>query len=79
MLDLEDFLISSTIMPLGSLLFVVFCSHKSGWGWKSFIEEADTGKGMKFPSWLRVYVKWILPVIIGAIFIKGYWDIFSKL
>ena len=78
-LDLEDFLISSTIMPLGSLLFVVFCSHKSGWGWKSFIEEADTGKGMKFPSWLRVYVKWILPVIIGAIFIKGYWDIFSKL
>ena len=78
-LDLEDFLISSTIMPLGSLLFVVFCAHKSGWGWKSFIGEADTGKGMKFPSWLRVYVKWILPVIIGVIFIKGYWDIFSKL
>ena len=78
-LDLEDFLISSTIMPLGSLLFVIFCAHKSGWGWKSFIGEADTGKGMKFPSWLRVYVKWILPVIIGVIFIKGYWDIFSKL
>ena len=78
-LDLEDFLISSTIMPLGSLLFVVFCTHKSGWGWKNFIGEADTGKGMKFPSWLRVYVKWILPVIIGVIFIKGYWDIFSKL
>ena len=78
-LDLEDFLISSTIMPLGSLLFTVFCAHKCGWGWDDFIKEADTGKGMKFPSWLRIYVKWILPFIIGIIFIKGYWDIFSKL
>ena len=78
-LDLEDFLISSTIMPLGSLLFVIFCSHSCGWGWDNFIKEADAGKGMKFPSWLRTYVRWILPVIIGAIFIKGYWDIFSKL
>ena len=78
-LDMEDFLISSTIMPLGSLLFAVFCAHKCGWGWNGFIKEADTGKGMKFPSWLRIYVKWILPLIIGIIFIKGYWDIFSKL
>ena len=78
-LDLEDFLISSTIMPLGSLLFVLFCAHRRGWGWEGFIREADAGKGMKFPSWLRIYVRWILPVIILAIFIKGYWDIFSKL
>ena len=78
-LDLEDFLISSTIMPLGSLLFVIFCSHKCGWNWKNFIAEADEGQGIKFPSWLRVYIRWILPVIILAIFLKGYWDIFSKL
>ena len=78
-LDLEDFLISSTIMPLGSLLFVIFCSHRCGWGWKNFIKEADEGKGVKFPSWLRVYVRWILPIVIIAIFAKGYWDIFSKL
>ena len=78
-LDLEDFLISSTIMPLGSLLFAIFCAHRSRWGWDGFIKEADTGKGLRFPSWLRVYVKWILPFIIGIIFIKGYWDIFSKL
>ena len=78
-LDLEDFLISSTIMPLGSLLFVIFCAHRFGWGWDGFIKEADTGKGLRFPAWLRVYVKWILPFIIGIIFIKGYWDIFSKL
>ena len=76
-LDLEDFLISSTIMPIGSLLFVLFCSHKSGWGWKNFIAEADEGDGVKFPSWLRFYVKWILPIVVAIIFIKGYWDIFS--
>ena len=78
-LDLEDFLISSTIMPLGSLLFVIFSSHKCGWGWNSFIREADEGKGVRFPSWLRVYIRWILPALIIAIFLKGYWDIFSKL
>ena len=76
-LDLEDFLISSTIMPLGSLLFVIFCSHRSGWGWKNFVAEADTGEGIRFPSWLRFYVRWILPVIVVCIFAKGYWDIFS--
>lgn len=78
-LDLEDFLISSTIMPIGSLLFVIFCSHKSGWGWKNFIEEADAGKGIKFPSWLRVYIRWILPIVIAIIFLKGYYDIFSAM
>ena len=78
-LDLEDFLISSTIMPLGSLLFVIFCAHRRGWGWKNFIKEADEGKGIKFPLWLRVHVKWILPVIIAFIFIKGYQDIFSAM
>ena len=78
-LDLEDFLISSTIMPLGSLIFTVFCAHRCGWGWDGFIAEADTGKGLKFPPWLRIYVKWVLPFIIGIIFIKGYWDIFSKI
>ncbi len=78
-LDLEDFLISSTIMPLGSLLFVLFCSRRSGWGWEAFIREADSGEGVKFPSWLRIYVRWILPVIIAVIFAKGYWDIFSRL
>ncbi len=78
-LDLEDFLISSTIMPLGSLLFVIFCSHKCGWGWRNFIAEADEGQGMKFPSWMKGYVRWVLPAIVAVIFIKGYWDIFSAL
>jgi NSS family neurotransmitter:Na+ symporter len=77
-LDLEDFLISNTIMPLGSLLFVLFCAHRIGWGWKNFIAEADEGQGLKFPSWMRQYVRWVLPLIIIGIFMKGYWDIFVK-
>ena len=78
-LDLEDFLISSTIMPIGSLLFVLFCSRRSGWGWDGFIGEADSGKGVKFPKWLKAYVRWMLPLLIAVIFAKGYWDIFSAI
>lgn len=78
-LDLEDFFVSTTLLPLGSLLFCVFCTSKYGWGWKNFIAEADQGSGLKFPKWSRVYVSWILPVIVLVVFIKGYWDIFSKL
>ncbi len=78
-LDLEDFLISSTIMPLGSLLIVLFCTHNIGWGFDSFQKEANEGHGLKFPSFMSFYCKWILPLIIIVIFIKGYWDIFSRL
>ena len=78
-LDLEDFLISSTIMPLGSLIFVLFSAHRYGWGWNNFISEADSGKGMKFPRWMKIHVRWILPLIIAVIFIKGYYDIFSAM
>ena len=78
-LDLEDFIISSTITPLGSTLLVLFCAHRYGWGWKNFIKEADEGDGIKFPKGLRIYIKWILPLIILVLFAKGYWDIFSKL
>ena len=78
-LDLEDFIVSSTILPLGSLFILIFCCHKKGWGWKNFIEEADTGNGLKFPKIMMFYLKWILPIIIAVIFIKGYIDIFSNM
>ena len=78
-MDLEDFVVSSTLLPLGSLLFLIFCCSKYGWGWDKFIEEADTGSGLKFPKKLKFYFKWILPIVIIVIFIKGYFDIFSKL
>ena len=76
-LDLEDFLVSNIILPLGSLVMVFFCTQKIGWGWKNFLTEADKGEGMKFPSWLRVYCKWILPLIIIFVFVVGLWQILA--
>ena len=75
-LDLEDFLISSTIMPLGSLLFVIFCSHRCGWGWKNFLDEANSGEGLKMPKWLRTYAMIVIPLIVLFIFVQGYWSKF---
>lgn len=74
--DLEDFLVSNNLLPIGSLLYLLFCTSKRGWGWKNFIAEADTGKGVKFPQWARFYVSYILPLIILFILIMGYWQKF---
>lgn len=71
-LDLEDFIVSNNILPLGSLVYVLFCTTRYGWGWDNFIEEANMGKGMKFPKWARGYMMVVVPVIILAIFIQGY-------
>ena len=71
-MDLEDFIVSNNILPLGSLVYLVFCTSRYGWGWKNFRKEANTGEGLKFPNWIRVYVSYILPIIVLAIFIQGY-------
>ena len=71
-LDLEDFIVSNNLLPLGSLVYLLFCTSRYGWGFKKFTAEANAGKGMKFPAWARVYVTWILPIIVLAIFIQGY-------
>lgn len=71
-LTLEDFIVSNNLLPLGSMVFLLFCCHKFGWGWKNFIAEADAGVGIKFPQSLRIYVSYILPSIIFVIFILGY-------
>ncbi len=72
-LDLEDFIISNNILPIGSIVYVLFCCfNKKGWGWANFLREANTGTGVKFPSWLRVYIKYILPAIIIFLWIQGY-------
>ena len=68
-LDGEDFLVSNIILPLGSLAYVIFCTHRYGWGWDKFIAEANTGEGFKVPKGLRFYCAWILPLIIVVIFI----------
>ena len=73
-LDLLDFLVSNVIMPLGSLVFVFFCTRSIGWGWKHFITEANTGTGIKFPKSMRFYVSYILPLIVILIFIFGLYE-----
>ncbi len=69
--DLEDFLVSNIVLPLGSLIFCVFCTHKLGWGWDNFVKEADTGKGLKVPQWMRFYLTWILPILLFIVFVIG--------
>lgn len=69
---LEDFIVSNNILPLGSVIYLLFCVCKRGWGWDNFIREADTGTGVKFPKWARLYLKYVLPLMILIIFIMGY-------
>ena len=70
--DLEDFIVSYNILPLGSLVYLLFCTTRYGWGWDNFIAEADSGKGIKFPKQLRFYCTYILPIVIFVVFILGY-------
>ena len=70
-LDLEDYLVSNILLPLGALTFVLFCTSKWGWGWDKFAAEANTGKGFKVKKWMYYYMKFVLPVIIGIIFVMG--------
>lgn len=71
-LGFEDFLVSNNLLPLGSLVYLLFCVSKYGWGWDSFIAEANAGKGIKFPLIMRFYVTYILPIIVIYVFIQGY-------
>ncbi len=75
--DLEDFIVSNNLLPLGSLMYLLFCTSHYGWGWDRFIAEADAGKGIKFPQWTRFYVSYILPLIVLFIFVMGYWQKFA--
>ncbi|MCD8175386.1 MAG: sodium-dependent transporter [Phascolarctobacterium sp.] len=77
-LDLEDFLLSNNLMPLGSLVYLAFCTSRYGWGWDNFIGEANTGEGIAFPKWIRFYATWILPLIVLYIFAMGYYSMFFK-
>lgn len=70
--DLEDFIISNNILPLGSLVYLVFCTRRYGWGFSQFVNEADAGEGIRFPKWARVYISYVLPLIVLIIFVQGY-------
>ena len=70
-LDSEDFLVSNILLPLGSLIFVLFCTTRYGWGWEKFLKEANEGTGLKVAKWMRPYMTYILPVIVLVIFVVG--------
>lgn len=74
-MDLEDFLVSNITLPIGSLIYLLFCTSRYGWGWKNFLEEANTGKGLKLRNGLRFYMTYILPIIILVIFVLGIRDV----
>ncbi|MBP3351639.1 MAG: sodium-dependent transporter [Lachnospiraceae bacterium] len=76
-MDLEDFIVSNLLLPIGSLIFVLFCTTRYGWGWKKFLEEANEGKGLKVAKWMRPYMTFVLPVIIIVIFLIGLWNFFK--
>ena len=71
-LDLEDFLVSNIFLPLGSLVYLLFCVGRHGWGWKNFLAEADQGKGVRFASWAYAWIKYGIPVLMVIIFVMGY-------
>ena len=77
---LEDFIVSQNLLPLGSMLFLLFCTIKKGWGWEGFIAEADEGKGIKFPKnkIVKFYLRFVAPLIILVVFVAGYFDIFGN-
>ncbi len=76
-LDLEDFIVSNLILPIGSLVFILFCTSKYGWGWDKFTAEANSGKGLKVQKWMRIYMSYVLPVIVAILFVVGLYNFFK--
>lgn len=70
-MDLEDFIVSNLLLPIGSLIYVLFCVSRYGWGWGNFVKEANKGQGLKVANWMRIYMTFVLPVIILIILIMG--------
>lgn len=76
-MDLEDFIVSNLILPIGSFIFILFCVSKKGWGWDNFVAEANAGKGLKVANFMRGYITYVLPVIILFVFVMGLYNFFK--
>jgi len=76
---LEDFIVSNNLLPLGAVVYLLFCTTKYGWGWKNFVEEANAGEGMKFwtAKAYKIYLTFILPVVILYITAQAYITLFK--
>jgi len=70
-LDLWDFLVSTNLLPIGSLLFALFCCNKWGWGWDNFLQEANSGKGLKVKNWMKPHFQYVVPAIIIFLYVYG--------
>lgn len=77
-MDLEDFMISNLILPIGSLIYTLFCTSRYGWGWDNYMKEVNTGSGLKVSGKIRFYCKWILPSITLIIIVNGLISTFAK-
>lgn len=79
-MDAEDFLVSYNLLPLGSMVFVLFCVKKNGWGFSAFLSEVNAGEGGKLSKslWLQYYMTYVLPCIIVVVYLKGYYDMFRE-
>ncbi|MBR2461348.1 MAG: sodium-dependent transporter [Clostridia bacterium] len=75
-MDLEDFIVSNVLLPLGAFVVVVFCVSRRAWGWDSFVKEANKGKGIKVQGWMRLYMTYVLPLIVLALFVVGIINFF---
>ncbi len=71
-LDLEDFMVSNVILPIGSLIYLLFCVTRYGWGFDKYLQEANTGEGLKIPKGIRIYVTYILPVLLILLILQGW-------
>ena len=77
LMDLEDFAVNNILLPVGSLIFVIFCTSRFGWGFDKFASEANEGKGFKVAKWMRGYMTYVLPLIILVLFVMGLISYFS--
>lgn len=78
-LDLEDFVVSNLLLPIGSLVYLLFCVSRWGWGFKNYLAEANTGQGLKIPKGLRLYFTWVIPVLILILLVQGIAGVVAKL
>lgn len=76
-LDLEDFIVSNLLLPVGSFVYLMFCVTKKGWGFDNFLAEANTGEGVKMPRALKFYLNYILPVLVFLLLLQGLLDKFG--
>ena len=77
-MDLEDFVVSYNLLPLGGLVYILFCVKENGWGFDSFLAEVNAGTGLKLSARLRPYLKYVLPFVILCVYIGGYYDTLAK-